>query len=180
MKKTLLILSLIFVLLIIGYFGFKKYTKSSSPAAIAEFHKNGIDIDLNYSQPSKKKRFIFGREQDKALVPYGKVWRTGANEATVINIGKGILFAGKPVKPGKYSIWTIPGQSEWTVILNSETGQWGTNYNDGQDFLKANVPIRINRKVEELFKIYFEEQPSGVNMILSWDQTEAIIPIQLQ
>ena len=90
------------------------------------------------------------------------------------------MFAGKPVKAGTYSIWTIPGQSEWTVILNNEIGQWGTNYNDGQDFLKANVPIRINRKVEESFKIYFEEQPSGVNMILSWDQTEAIIPIKLQ
>lgn len=180
MKKTLLTLLIVLFLSVVGFFSFKRYTKSSSPAAVSEYHQKGIDIDVNYSRPSKKKRFIFGREQDKALVPYGKVWRTGANEATVIKIGEGIVFAGKPVKPGTYSIWTIPGQSEWTVILNSETGQWGTNYNDGQDFLKANVPIRVNRKVEELFKIYFEEQPAGINMILSWDQTEAIIPIQLQ
>ncbi len=88
MKKTLLILSVILVLLIIGFFGFKKYTKSSSPAAVAEFHQKGIDIEVNYSRPSKKKRFIFGREQDKALVPYGKVWRTGANEATQLNLAK--------------------------------------------------------------------------------------------
>ncbi|MCF0057794.1 DUF2911 domain-containing protein [Dyadobacter sp. CY356] len=180
MKKTLLIFLIVIALLVIGFFIFKKYTKSSSPAAVAEFHQNGIDIEVNYSRPSKKKRFIFGREQDKALVPYDKVWRTGANEATIIKIGENIVFAGKPVKPGTYSVWTIPGQSGWKVILNKETGQWGTNYNDGQDFLKADVPIRINRRVEELFKIYFEEQPSGVNMILSWDQTEAIIPIKLQ
>jgi hypothetical protein len=179
MKKPLLIVLLILVVLVIGFFGFKKYTKSSSPAAVAEYHQKGIDVEVNYSRPSKKKRYIFGREQDNALVPYGKVWRTGANEATIITIEKSIIFAGKPVEPGTYSLWTIPGQSGWKVILNKETGQWGTNYNDGQDFLKAEVPIRISKKVEELFKIYFEETPSGVNMILSWDQTEAIVPIQL-
>jgi hypothetical protein len=180
MKKTLLIVSIILVILVAGFFGFKKYTKSSSPSAVAAYHQKGIDIEVTYSKPSKKKRYIFGREQDHALVPYGKVWRTGANEATVITFESEVNFAGKPVKPGTYSLWTIPEQSKWKVILNRETGQWGTNYNDGQDLLRAEVPIRINRKVEELFKIYFEEQPNGVQMILSWDQTEAIIPIQLQ
>lgn len=179
MKKPFLVIAIILVILLTGFFGFKKYTKSSSPAAIAEFHQKGINVKVNYSRPSKKKRYIFGREQDNALVPYGKVWRTGANEATLITIEKSIIFAGKPVEPGTYSLWTIPEQSSWKVILNKETGQWGTNYNDGQDFLKGEVPIRISKKVEELFNIYFEEIPNGVNMILSWDQTEAIIPIQL-
>jgi hypothetical protein len=180
MKKPLLIVLIILLILLIGFFGFKKYTKSSSPAAVAEYHQKGIDVEVTYSRPSKKKRFIFGREQDNALVPYGKVWRTGANEATLIKIDQVISFAGKPVQPGTYSLWTIPGQSSWKVILNKETGQWGTNYNDGQDFLKGEVPIRIRKKAEELFKIYFEEKPNGINMILSWDQTEAIVPIQLQ
>jgi hypothetical protein len=179
MKKPFLIIAIILVILLIGFFGSKKYTKSSSPAAIAGYHQKGIDVEVNYSRPSKKKRYIFGREQDNALVPYGKVWRTGANEATLIKIEKSIIFAGKPVQPGTYSLWTIPGQSSWKVILNKETGQWGTDYNDGQDFLKGDVPIRINKKAEELFEIYFEEKPDGVNMILSWDQTEAIVPIQL-
>lgn len=179
MKKPLLIVAIILVILLIGFFGFKKYTKSSSPAAVADYHQKGIDVEVTYSRPSKKKRFIFGREQDNALVPYGKVWRTGANEATIIKIDQEVIFAGKPVEPGTYSLWTIPGQSSWRIILNKETGQWGTNYNDGQDFLKGDAPIRINKKAEELFKIYFEEKPNGVNMILSWDQTEAIVPIQL-
>lgn len=180
MKKTLRIILIIAVAIAIGFFGLRKYTKSFSPAAVAEYHENGMDITVSYSQPAKKGRFLFGREQDKALVPYGKVWRTGANEATIITFGKDLLFAGKPVKAGTYSLWTIPGQSSWKVILNKETGQWGTDYNDGQDFLKSEVPIRINRKVEELFKIYFQEQPRGVSMVLSWDQTEAVIPIQVQ
>lgn len=180
MKKPFLIVSIILVILLIGFFGYRKYTRSSSPAAVAEYHQKGIDIEVTYSRPSKKKRFIFGREQDSALIPYGKVWRTGANEATLIKIEKSIIFAGKSVEPGTYSLWTIPGQSDWKVILNRETGQWGTDYNDGQDFLKGEVPIRISKKVEESFRIYFEEKPDGVNMILSWDQTEAIVPIQLQ
>ena len=98
----------------------------------------------------------------------------------MIKIGENVTFAGEPVQAGSYSLWTIPGQSAWKVILNRETGQWGTEYNDGKDFLKQNVRIRVKRKVEELFKIYFQKDSTGVNMILSWDQTEAIIPIQLQ
>lgn len=180
MKKTLLILLFIIAAGLAGFFILRKYTKTFSPASIAAYRNNGIDVEVHYSQPAKKGRYIFGREQDKALVPYGKVWRTGANEATVIKFAKDVKFAGRPVQAGTYSLWTIPGQSVWKIILNSETGQWGTNYNDGKDFLKADARIRINRKVEELFKIYFQEQPDGVNMVLSWDQTEAIIPIQLQ
>lgn len=180
MKKTLLIVSLIIAVGLAGFFILRKYTKTFSPATVAEYHQNGIDVEVNYSRPGKKGRFIFGREQDNALVPYGKVWRTGANEATLITIGEGVIFAGKPVDAGTYSLWTIPDQSSWKVILNRETGQWGTNYNDGQDFLTSEVRIRVSPKAEELFRIYFQEQPKGINMILSWDQTEAIVPIQLQ
>jgi hypothetical protein len=179
MKKPLLIIAIILIILLIGFFGFKKYTKSSSPTSVVEYHQKGLDIEVTYSRPSKKNRVIFGTEQDNALVPYGKVWRTGANEATLIKIDQEIVFAGKAVQPGTYSLWTIPEQSSWKVILNKETGQWGTNYNDGQDFLKGEVPARTSTKTEELFKIYFEEKPNGADMILSWDQTEAIVPIQL-
>jgi len=177
MKKTLLIALGILLLLVAGFFGFKMYTKSFSAETSVEYNKGGLDVKVNYSKPAKKGRYIFGREQDKALLPYGKVWRTGANEATVIEFSQSVLFAGKDVAAGKYSLWTIPGQGSWKVILNSEVGQWGTNYNDGMDILKTEIPIRVRPVIQELFSIYFEEQPAGVNMILSWDQTEAIIPI---
>ncbi|WP_439555303.1 DUF2911 domain-containing protein [Dyadobacter sp.] len=176
MKRPLLILLVVVIAGVIGFAGMRMYTKSFSPEAVAETSKNGVNVKVTYSKPSKKGRLIFGREQDNALLPYGKVWRTGANEATIIEIGSGLTIAGKPVQAGTYSLYSVPGQGSWKIILNSEVGQWGTNYNDGKDVLRVEVPIRIRSSVQELFDIYFEEIPTGVNMILSWDQTEAIVP----
>jgi hypothetical protein len=176
MKKPLLIILGIVVAVLLGFAGMRMYTKSFSPEAVAEIEKNGINVKVTYSKPSKKGRLIFGREEDKALLPYGKVWRTGANEATQIEIGSDLNLAGKPVKAGTYSLYSVPGQSSWKIILNSEVGQWGTNYNDGKDILRVEVPIRIRSSVQELFDIYFEDTPQGINMILSWDQTEAVVP----
>lgn len=177
MKKFFRIAVIILLVLVAGFFGLRTYTKSFSPEDIVESHGNGIDVKVIYSQPGKKGRHIFGREEDKALSPYGKVWRTGANEATLIEFKEDVSFAGAPVKAGTYSLWTIPGQATWKVILNSETGQWGTDYNDGKNILTREVNLRVSPKVRELFKIYFEPQSAGVNMILSWDQIEAIVPI---
>ena len=177
MKRILLIGVVILAVGLVGFFGLRKYTKSFSPEAVAETTANGVSIKVTYSKPGKKGRLLFGREQDKALLPYGKVWRTGANEATLIELGNGLSIGGKPVKEGTYSLYSVPGQSTWKIILNSEVGQWGTEYNDGKDVLNVEVPIRIRPKVQELFDIYFEEIPGGVNMVLSWDQTEALVPI---
>ncbi len=166
------------VVLVVAFIAFRSYTKSFSPEAVAEYSRDGLNITATYSRPSKKGRLLFGLEKDNALVPYDKVWRTGANEATVVEFNQDVLVAGKLVKAGAYSLWTIPGPGKWKVIINKETGQWGTNYNDGQDILRQDIDIRIRPEVAERFTIYFEEQPKGVNMILRWDQTEAIVPIQ--
>ncbi|WAC10713.1 DUF2911 domain-containing protein [Dyadobacter pollutisoli] len=176
MKRIFLIVSVLIVIAIAGFFGFRKYTKSFSPEAVAESTANGVSVKVIYSRPNKKGRLIFGREQDNALLPYGKVWRTGANEATLVELSKDVYLAGKAVKAGTYSLYSVPGQSSWKIILNSEVGQWGTEYNDGKDVLNVEVPIRIRPSVQELFLIYFEEIPNGTNMVLSWDQTEALVP----
>jgi hypothetical protein len=168
MKRILLIVFALIIAASIGTWGLRKYTKSFSPEAVAETAQNGVKIKVTYGKPSKKGRLIFGREQDKALLPYGKVWRTGANEATLIEFPEDVTLAGKPVKAGTYSLFSVPGQSNWNIILNSETGQWGTEYNDGKNVLKVEVPIRIRPSVQEIFNIYFEEIPNGVNMVLSW------------
>jgi hypothetical protein len=177
MKKIFRIVIVLLVVLMVGFFGLRKYTKSFSPEDVAEYNGHGLDIKVHYSQPSKKGRHIFGRQEDQALIPYGKVWRTGANEATLIEFKNDVNFAGKAVKAGTYSLWSMPGQATWKIILNTETGQWGTDYNDGKDMLMQNVPLRVVPKVRELFKIYFEENGNSVDMILSWDQIEAIVPI---
>lgn len=178
MKKKLLILLSVVLVIAVGMFALKTYTKSFSPESEVTYNKDGVNVHVIYGRPSKKGRFIFGREQDKALVPYDKVWRTGANEATIVEFKSNVSFGGKEVKNGKYSLWTIPGPGSWKVILNSETGQWGTNYNDGKNVLQVEVPIRVRQQKQEIFTIYLEEIQNGVNMVLSWDQTEAIIPIQ--
>lgn len=177
MKKFLPFIIGLLVVALVGFFGVRKYTKSFSPEAVAETTNNGVNVKVTYSKPSKKGRLLFGREQDKALAPYGKVWRTGANEATLIEFGSGVSIAGKTIAAGTYSLYSVPGQSTWKIILNSETGQWGTEYNDGKDILRVEVPIRVKPKVQEQFTIYFEDIPGGVNMILSWDQIEALVPI---
>lgn len=117
-----------------------------SPAATASGEVNGAQITIKYSSPSVNDpkdgtpREIFGK-----LVPYGEVWRTGANEATTFETSKDIKVEGKALPAGKYSIYTIPGEKEWTVIFNKQTGQWGiqrggmTSRDEAQDALVVKV-----------------------------------------
>jgi hypothetical protein len=154
------------------------YTKSFSPSATAEYAKNGLSITIDYCQPSKKGRLIFGEQSTKALVPYGKWWRTGANEATVIKFSKDVLFAGKPLKAGTYTLFTIPEKTDWTAIINSEVGQWGLSYNDKKDVLRVPVPAIQQTDSAEQFTIDFNEKPEGVDIILRWDTTKVIIPVK--
>lgn len=180
MNRKLLVGGGIAVLLLtVAFFLLRSYTKSFSPEAVASYKERGFSIEVNYCQPSKKGRLIFGPENSDALVPYGKVWRTGANEATILRLGTGVTLAGTAVKSGNYSLWTIPGPNGWELILNEEIGQWGTQYNDGKDLLRAKIATRPLPEVVESFTIRFEEQADGVDMLLSWDQTEAIVPFRL-
>jgi len=93
-----------------------------SPAATATGHVKGVTITIDYSSPAVRGRKIWGE-----LVPYDKVWRAGANEATLITIDKDVQVEGKALPAGKYSLYAIPGEKEWTIIINSATGQWGIN-----------------------------------------------------
>jgi DUF2911 family protein len=93
-----------------------------SPAATSSGNVKGVTITIDYSSPGVKGRKIWGD-----LVPYDKVWRAGANEATLIATDKDIHVEGKPLPAGKYSLYAIPGEKEWIIIINSATGQWGIN-----------------------------------------------------
>ncbi|MGE5108655.1 MAG: DUF2911 domain-containing protein, partial [Sphingobacteriales bacterium] len=97
-------------------------SKRQSPPATATGKVKGATITINYSSPSVKGRKIWGD-----LVPYDKVWRAGANEATIFETDKDIKVEGKALAKGKYSLYAIPGEKEWTIIFNSATGQWGIN-----------------------------------------------------
>lgn len=173
MKKVLRILAIVVAVLLLSFLGLRTFTKSKSPQAVLENSHNGLPVEVTYCRPYKKGRVIFGE-----LVPFGEVWRTGANEATVIRIGRDVNVAGKPLPKGDYSLWTIPGPTEWTAIFNKETGQWGTNYNQEKDALRVPISSRKHAPMAEQFTIAFAPEGNGTNLVLFWDETEAIIPIR--
>jgi hypothetical protein len=173
MKRVFIILGIIAALLLLGFFGLRFWTKSGSPEAEVVIDQDGFRVKVDYCRPYKKGRTIFG-----GLVPYGKVWRTGANEATIIELAQDVTIAGKPLNAGQYSLWTIPTPDKWMIIFNRETGQWGTNYNATEDVLRVPVSSRKHSLPVDQFTISFDAQKEGANMLLTWDETEAVVPIQ--
>lgn len=167
------------VLAVIGYLGFgymKSQTKKASPEEKVTFVHDGVSITVDYSRPSKKGRVIFGE-----LVPYGKVWRTGANEATTLTIDKPITVGGTSLAAGKYTLWTIPQMTSWTVIFNSKMYPWGVNY-DGEaqrdptaDVAKVEAPVESLTDPVEQFTIAVEGTPAALT--LKWDQTQVSVPL---
>lgn len=139
-----------------------------SPRVTAE----GKSVKVSYGQPSKRGREIFG-----TLVPYGQVWRTGANEATEITFAKDTQFGGKPVKAGTYTLFTIPNEKEWTVILNSVTGQSGAfdyEKNKGKDVLSVKAPVQKLSSPTEKFTI----QVTDNALKILWDSTSASVALK--
>ena len=160
----------------------KSLTKKASPETTINYQKGGLDLSVYYNRPSKKERVIFGE-----LVPFGQVWRTGANEPTTFTTQKDLLVNGQPLPAGKYTLWTIPNQQDWTVIFNEKAYDWGVTFKDFKvvashdpsgDVLKVNVPTNTLGSVVEQFTIAFEEQPA-LQMVFSWDQTKVAVPISL-
>ena len=116
-----------------------------SPPAFVSQKVGDLSVMVKYYQPAVKGRLVFGTKEQKALVPYGEVWRTGANEATTIEISRDTQIQGKTLAKGTYSVFTIPGPTEWTVIFNKVAKQWGAySYKADQDVL------RVSGKVTEV------------------------------
>jgi hypothetical protein len=182
MNKPLRLVLLALLLLVGGYFAYRyfqlQYTKQFSPEATAEFDQNGLHVKVDYCQPAKKGRLIFGTVQEKALVPYGKVWRTGANEATLLTVEPDVTLAGKPLPAGRYTLWTIPGPGQWQVVINNETGQWGTEYDPSRDRFRVPVPAATHSDTTQLFTMSFRPTDGGADLLLRWDTREVTIPIR--
>ncbi len=131
----------------------------------------GKDVSVRYGRPYKKGRAIFG-----GLEPYGKVYRCGADSATTITFDKDATFGGKSVKAGTYTLFVIPNKTTWTVILNSQLGQWGAykyEENKSKDVLHVDVPVKnLSAPVEQLT---IALPASGLT--ISWDTVEVSVPI---
>lgn len=146
-----------------------------SPIAIASIKHMGTYIKVVYGQPYRRGRTIFGE-----LEPYGKVWRTGANEATEITITQAILMGDQPVYPGTYALFTIPNPESWTIILNNDLGQWGAfDYNEERDYLRMEFPVTHLDEPVEAFTIEFSApERSMTTMTMKWDVVQVEIPIR--
>lgn len=138
-----------------------KSKRPSPPARATVTTSKGVTISIDYSQPSVKGRII-----GKEIAPYGKVWRTGANEATVFEVNKDVVINGKTLKAGKYGLYTIPGEKEWTVILNNKSTLWGADgYSEADDAVRlVTKPGKAPTFTE---KMTFGIEPSG-KVSLMW------------
>ncbi len=172
-------------ILVVGYLSFFVYgvltTRSHSPSETKAFSHAGLDVKVVYCRPSKKGRLIFGDEKDDALVPNGKYWRLGANEATEITFSKPVNFAGKPVSAGSYRMYAVPSPTNWEITLNSELGKFGyfePNY--AMDVVKVDVLVETSPSETEQLTINFDNDSTGVRMDVLWDKTLVRIPITAQ
>lgn len=130
-------------------------------------------IKVIYSRPQLK-----GRDLAK-LTPTHEVWRTGANEATEITFYKPVTFGKKKIKAGTYSLFTIPGEKEWTIILSSDINVWGAyTYNKAHDVARIQVPTSQENDILEAFSIVFEEAKTGANMYLGWGKMRVKVPFE--
>lgn len=149
--------------------------RRKSPIAITRINHGDTYIKIVYGQPYMNGRKIFGD-----LVPYGEVWRTGANEATEITTTQPILFGSKHLDPGTYSLFTIPGEASWTIILNKELGQWGAfEYNSEADLFRVDMPVMMTEKPIQVFTIQFNEiTDDSTSISMKWSRTQVDIPIE--
>jgi len=145
-----------------------------SPLAIASVRYQDHYVKITYSQPQKKNRQIFG-----ALVPYGAVWRTGANEATEITTTKDITLNNVLLKAGTYSLFSIPNKESWTIIINTDVGLWGAyNYNPKKDLLRFEVPVQSNDKDYDAFTISFDHRNEVADLLIMWNKVKVSIPVK--
>jgi hypothetical protein len=144
--------------------------KPASPKAEAKGTVGSAKVTVVYHQPSMRGRKVMG-----GLVPYGEVWRTGANDATTIEFDKPVKVEGKDLAAGKYALFTIPGENEWTIIFNSEVKQWGAySYKKENDVLRVTVkPTKVSSPVET-----FVIAVAGDQLELKWENTS--VPVKIK
>jgi hypothetical protein len=138
MKRLMFLSGVLLLNVAIAFGQADKSSRPSPPATVSGKSAGGANVKIDYSQPSVKGRTVGGD-----VAPNGKVWRAGANEATILEVDKDVTIEGKKVPAGKYTLWAIPGDKESTIIINKETGQWGTQYKEAQDLVR--VPVKTEK-----------------------------------
>lgn len=147
--------------------------KPSPPASATCKFADGKSIKVDYSSPRAKGRKIYG-----GLVPYGEVWRTGANDATSFVTDADVTIGGKDVPAGKYTMFTVPNADNWKLIINKKTGEWGIPYKyESDELTRADMSVSKTAAPVENFTISFHEMGTGCHMYLDWENTRSTIEI---
>ena len=180
MKRIILILIIVAVAVFgISYFNDGAVNKPLSPKKTVVFEVEDLELEIFYNRPSKRNREIFG-----ALVPFNEIWRTGANEATTFETNKDLQIGEQTLKKGKYTLWTIPNDTSWTVIFNSKMYAWGVDATNKPmreaafDVVTYNVNVnKINTEVEQ-FTMAFDNSTDNLFLTMAWDNTKIEVPLK--
>ena len=174
MKKKSAIFAAFLLFLTTTLIAQEKAPPKSPPADAECKFSDGKSIKVHYSSPRMRGRKIYG-----GLVPYGQVWRTGANEATSFVTDANLTVAGKDVPAGSYTIFTLPTADKWTLIINKKTGEWGIPYKyESDELLRADMNVSKTPSPVENFTIAFDQSGKTCTMNLDWENTRASIPLQ--
>jgi hypothetical protein len=151
-------------------------SKRPSPPGTAEVTLKGKKITIDYSRP-----YLKGRKVGQELAPYGKVWRTGANEATALTTETDLTIGGVKVPAGKYTLYTLPSEGTWKLIINKETGQWGTKYDESQDLARIDMKKSPLPQPVEQFTISFSKTSDTVaDLNLDWENTRVSVAVKAE
>lgn len=162
--------------LVLGTYVSAQFTvPPASPRQKIEQSFSMSKITIDYGKPGVKGRKIFGD-----LVPYGKVWRAGANSSTKITFEQSVNFGGKVVGAGTYALFIVPTEKEWKVILNKDFAQWGAyDYDEKMNVLEVSVPVQKLSEKQEFFNISLEPlDERNSNLVFTWDFVKAVVPLK--
>jgi len=151
-------------------------SKRPSPHDTTEVTLKGKKITIEYGRP-----YLKGRKVGQELAPYGKVWRTGADEATALNTEIDLNIGGVKVPAGKYTLYTLPSEGTWKLIINKQTGQWGTKYDESQDLARIDMKKSALPQSVEQFTISFDKKNENTaNLNLDWENTRVSVEIRAE
>ena len=175
MQRTLA-LSAVLLLLALTAVAQQDKSKRPSPPGTAEVTLKGKQVTIDYSRP-----FLKGRHVGQELAPYGKVWRTGANEATTLKTEINLNIGGTDVPAGTYTIYSLPSEGTWKLIINKQTGQWGTEYDEKQDLARIPMQKSATKAPVEQFTISFDKKDdANADLVLEWENLHLSVPVKAQ
>ncbi len=177
-KKLVFLVGGCLTLGLVAVLGFAQADKASRPSPPAKATcalADGKTITVDYSSPRAKGRKIFG-----GLVPFGEVWRAGANEATTFVTTTDLMVGGSHVPAGNYTIFTIPNKDKWTLIISKKTGEWGIPYPGAdKDLARVDMKVSATPAAVENFTIAFDKTAAGCTLRMEWETTRASVEITM-